>query len=110
MAPSRRNSGYSLSGSYTSDSQTDITVTLTAGPANVSGSTTVVLAWGGHLATRQDWGQGSGVVNISGSPYHMILDGFSGGGSNQNRGLTVTAVIFPATITVTKTAIPASGT
>lgn len=104
-------SGYSLSGSYTSDSQTNVTVTFTAGPANAGSKTNAVLAWGGHIATRADWGQGSGAVNITGSPYHTLLVSFSGGaGGSQDRALTATAIIFPATITVKKIAIPTGTT
>ncbi len=100
-------SSFSVSGSYTSDSQTNITLTFTSGPANASGKTNVVLAWAGHISTRADWGQNSGAVNISGSPYHTLLVSFSGGGGgSQDRALTASAVIFPATITITKVAIP----
>jgi RHS repeat-associated protein len=94
---------YQLSAPYTGDSQTNVTITFTAGAANV------VLAWGGHLATQIDWGLGSGVVNISGSPFHTSLVSFSGGSvGSQDRGLTTSAVIFPATITITKVAVPTS--
>jgi RHS repeat-associated protein len=102
---------YSLSGSYTSDSQTSIAIVFTSGPANASGKTNVVLAWGGHIATRADWGQNFGAVNISGSPYHTQLVSFSGGsGGSQDRALTAGAVIFPATIRIAKVAVPNGGT
>jgi hypothetical protein len=42
-----------------------ITVTDTSKP--------FVLAWGGHVATAEDWGAGNDAATISGSPYHMIL-------------------------------------
>jgi hypothetical protein len=100
-----------VSGSYSSDSQTNIAVTFTAGPANSGSTTNVVLGWGGHIATRSDWTQGSACVNISGSPFHMVLVSFSGGGGgSQDRGLTASAVIFPATIRIAKTASPMSNT
>ena len=100
-----------VSGSYASDSQTNITVSLTAGAANSGSTTNLVLAWGGHIATRGDWSQGSACVNISGSPFHMALVSFSGGGGgSQDRGLTASAVIFPATIQIAKAAIPTSNT
>jgi hypothetical protein len=34
----------------------------------------VVLAWGGHIASLQDWGQNNSASSISGSPYHMFVD------------------------------------
>ncbi|UVO39390.1 DUF11 domain-containing protein [Bradyrhizobium arachidis] len=60
-------SAYTLSGSYTGDSDTSITITFTAT------DTTAVLAWAAHIATEADWGVGTGAFNISGSPYHMAL-------------------------------------
>lgn len=33
----------------------------------------VVLAWGGHIASSTDWGQGNSASSISGSPYHMFV-------------------------------------
>jgi hypothetical protein len=102
---------YQLSGSYSSDSQTNVAITFTAGPANVSSTTTVVLAWAGHIATRADWGQTNGAVNITGSPFHTSLVSFSGGSvGSQDRGLTASAINFPATIIISKTAIPTSNT
>ena len=57
-------------------------------------------------------------MSISGSPYHMRLVSFVDvtdptdpddlGGGNQDRSLSAAAVIFPATITITKDAIPNS--
>jgi uncharacterized repeat protein (TIGR01451 family) len=61
-----------------------------------------VLAWGGHIATRQDWGNGNAAINISGSPYHMRLKDLDGGGGNQDRALSAAAVIFRSTITIVK--------
>ena len=34
----------------------------------------VVLAWGGHIASLQDWGQGNSASAIAGSPYHMYVE------------------------------------
>ena len=34
----------------------------------------VVLAWGGHIASTQDWGQGNSAHDIPGSPYHMFVE------------------------------------
>ena len=60
-------SGYTVSGPYTGDSETSITLTFTAT------SPTAVLAWAGHIGSENDWGLGSGAFNIDGSPYHMAL-------------------------------------
>ncbi|MGD8618257.1 MAG: hypothetical protein PVH54_03630, partial [Gammaproteobacteria bacterium] len=38
-------------------------------------SSRVMLAWGGHIASRLDWGNTNGVVNLNGSPYHMRASG-----------------------------------
>lgn len=83
-------SGYSLSGSYAGDSTRSITVNLTFGPTG-----TVVLAWGGHIARRADWGVNNSAIAISGSPYHMRISG-------QDRSLKIDAVIFPGSVTIIK--------
>ena len=84
-------------------------------------SDSVVLAWGGHIASRLDWGytkDSKGKLSplsaggISGSPYHMrqkafdrvdcgfdtahVLQSFSGFG-NQDRSLSAAAVVPPPT-------------
>jgi len=100
-------SGYTLSGTYTGTSQTSITVTFSP-----TANGTAVLAWGGHIATRLDWGVGNSAIAISGSPYHMRLIDFTCsnvsncGVGNQDRSLSSEAVIFPAKLTITKDAVP----
>ena len=64
-ATSPSTSVYTTPANYTGDTSTSITVFFTAT------STDAVLAWGGHIASRQDWGPDSSAVSISGSPYHM---------------------------------------
>lgn len=80
----------------------------------------VILAWGGHIASRLDWGYSKdnkgnltplSAAGISGSPYHMrqkafdkvvcntnptptVLTSFSGFG-NQDRSLSAAAVVPP---------------
>lgn len=54
----------------------DAYIIITLNPGN---SSTAVLAWGGHIASRTEWGfLSSGVprsaTGISGSPYHMRLE------------------------------------
>jgi hypothetical protein len=61
-----------------------------------------VLAWGGHIASRLDWGCAGDIRSasgISGSPYHMrIKSAFVNGTpvslGNQDRSLAASAVIF----------------
>jgi hypothetical protein len=90
---------YNLTGTYGGDSSTSITITFTAATSNP------VLAWGGHVATRKDWGANYSALTISGSPYHMRLLNLDGSGGNQDRSTSSSAVIFPALLTITKTVI-----
>src|SRR5207237_9765224 len=87
---------YSLSGTYAGDSSRSITLSFTAAVANP------VLAWGGHIATRPDWGVGNSAISITGSPYHMRLLDIDGSGGNQDRSLSSDAVIFPSSVTIVK--------
>ena len=87
---------YSLDAPYTGNSSTRVTITFTTSTPNP------VLAWGGHIATRQDWGVNNSAIAISGSPYHMRLLSLDGSGGNQDRSLSSQAAIFPATLTIIK--------
>jgi hypothetical protein len=80
-------------------SSTRISITFTAT------SPTVVLAWSGHIGSRNDWGFTAGVPNsaggVSGSPYHsryieLCPAGQACGGGNQDRSLSAAAVEPPA--------------
>ncbi|HEY0648946.1 DUF7507 domain-containing protein, partial [Phenylobacterium sp.] len=102
---------YRMTGSYTGDSSTSLTVMFKYVGDGAGGATTgnVVAAWSGHIATRADWGEGNSAVGISGSPYHMRLEGFadnnpatSEGVGQQDRSLSSEAVVFPGSITVVK--------
>lgn len=84
---------------FTGDKSAQITITFNASQANP------VLAWGGHISDRADWGTGNSAVAIPGSPYHMRNEGLDGSGGNQDRSLSASAVIFPASITIIKQAI-----
>lgn len=98
-------SAYTIyAGDYSGDSSTKITISFTATTANP------VLAWGGHIATRLDWGQANSAVSIPGSPYHMRLVDLDGKRGSQDRSLSNDAVIFPATVTIVKHASPESST
>jgi hypothetical protein len=80
------------------DCSTAVSITF-----STSGAGTVVLAWGGHIASQADWGQGNSATSIHGSPYHMAQDGLSSNGVPQNTGstdraLNAGAVFFTPTI------------
>jgi hypothetical protein len=87
------------------DQEQQVAVTFTATSSNV------VLAWGGHIASRLDWGCTDGPLSaggISGSPYHMRLkqlfvNSVETGQGNQDRSLSAAAVIVPPLVDVTKT-------
>jgi hypothetical protein len=76
--------------------QQQVRVTFTATAANP------VLAWGGHIASRLDWGclgAPQSASGISGSPYHMAINSATVNGGavnlgNQDRSLSAAAVIF----------------
>src|SRR5947207_7768843 len=94
---------YNLTGTYAGDSSTSITITFTAA------NSTPVLAWGGHVATRKDWGAIHSALAITGSPYHMRLLNVDGSGGNQDRSTASSAIIFPALLTITKTVLDSFG-
>ncbi|WP_423126677.1 T9SS type A sorting domain-containing protein [Gaoshiqia sp. Z1-71] len=77
-----------------------ITVNFTAEAASV------VLAWGGHIGSRLEWGyfpDGTprSAGGISGSPYHMrIIDWNLNNLGNQDRSLSADAVAIPPTCDV----------
>jgi hypothetical protein len=96
-------SGYTVSGT---DNSTRITITFT----NNANSPNLVLAWGGHISTRRDWGIGNSAISIPGSPYHTRFIDLDGSGGNQDRSLASAAVIFPGSITIIKDAIPDDST
>ncbi len=75
--------------------QRSVIVTFTAADS------TVLLAWGGHIATQIDWGAGNSAGSISGSPYHMrLLELDDVGLGNQDRSLKASVVApVPAVFT-----------
>jgi hypothetical protein len=65
-----------------------------------SGQTSVVVAWGGHVASQLDWGLGNSASQISGSPYHMRLVALDTVGlGNQDRSIKAAAILPVPTIT-----------
>ncbi len=67
-----------------------------------SGVTNPVLAWGGHVAWRGEWGAGQSAGGISGSPYHMRLESLNGSGGNQDLSLSAQAVTGPGSLRIIK--------
>ena len=93
-------SAYTMTGDFTAASQTRVTITFRANSA------TPVLAWGGHIATRLDWGTAHSTITITGSPFHMRVLDINGSGGNQDRALSSGAALFPGQITIIKDARP----
>jgi uncharacterized repeat protein (TIGR01451 family) len=87
---------YATGTGFTGDKTAAVTINFTTSVANP------VLAWGGHIATRHDWGLTGSAVSISGSPYHTRLIDLDGAGGNQDRSLSAAAVIFPGFIHIVK--------
>jgi hypothetical protein len=79
--------------------ETRIRVQFTVNP----GSTTAVLAWGGHISSFLEWGcpgapQSAG--GIMGSPFHTRkVDWSLGNFGNEDRSLSASAVLAPLTMT-----------
>ncbi|HVS41783.1 MAG TPA: hypothetical protein VMU20_05885, partial [Candidatus Dormibacteraeota bacterium] len=70
-----------------------------------SGTQTIVLTWGGHIATALDWGTGNSATGINGSPYHMALNTLDGASTgSQDRALSASALFFGPTIATTLSA------
>jgi hypothetical protein len=103
-------SAYALNGTYAGTSQTGLALYFTAT------NSTAVIAWGGHIARRLDWGSGNSAADVSGSPYHMRVidfkctnvDNCSSG--NMDRSLSAGAVTIPGSITIVKQATNESET
>jgi hypothetical protein len=93
-------STYSMSGDFSGASATSVTVNFTAALPDA------VLVWGGHIATRRDWGATHSAVAISGAPFHMRGLSLDGTNIGQDRGLDSGAVVFPAEVDVVLDAQP----
>jgi len=52
----------------------DVTASMEVVFTKANNSNKVVLAWGGHIASLKDWGQGNSASAIPGSPYHMFIE------------------------------------
>lgn len=97
-------SAYTLSGTYAGTAAAGTAVYFTAT------STTAVIAWGGHIARRLDWGSGNSAADVAGSPYHMRVIDFNCSNvdnctsGNMDRSLSAASVILPGSITIVKQA------
>ena len=97
-------SAYTLSGTYAGTAKAGLSLYFTAT------NSIAVIAWGGHIARRLDWGSGHSAADVSGSPYHMRVidfncsnvDNCSSG--NMDRSLSAAAVTLPGSITIVKQA------
>jgi len=97
-------SAYTLSGTYAGTAKAGLSLYFTAT------NSTAVIAWGGHIARRLDWGSGHSAADVSGSPYHMRVidfdcsnvDNCSSG--NMDRSLSAASVTVPGSITIVKQA------
>ena len=94
---------YGPTGDFAGTAQNSITVWFTASAEDA------VLAWGGHIATRADWGAGNSAAAVSGSPFHMRLldlrcsDDSTCSSGNMDRSIQSAAVVYPASIVLVKT-------
>jgi hypothetical protein len=102
-------SDYETPLNYDGDTETSIMIYFTAEEEDA------VLAWGGHISERADWGPNNSAVFIPGSPYHMRSGEFFDITNNRSRAsgstdlpLSATGTIYPAYVKIIKNAIPDS--
>ncbi len=69
-----------------STSDTRIKITFT------TSNSSVVFAWGGHMACANDWCPGNSSAGINGSAYHMNLISVDGSGGSQAKSLSTAAI------------------
>ncbi|MFH6604894.1 T9SS type A sorting domain-containing protein [Maribacter algicola] len=108
LAPSEREmsifNGTISSMSYTAQDDLDLAAASSYLKIDfVASASTVVLAWGGHIAAKEIWGVGNSATAISGSPYHMFVDDCVGldGCGNKEVQLQASAVQSPPTCDIT---------
>ncbi|MCB1358902.1 MAG: hypothetical protein KDK53_21175 [Maritimibacter sp.] len=105
---------YASSGDYSGNSKQSITVMYEYSGTDGEDA---VLAWGGHLATNEDW---DNQANPSGSPYHMRLMDLAGvdgngddikvtGAGNQDRSLSRSAIALDPELTIDKIVTDVAG-
>ncbi|MBI2764688.1 MAG: hypothetical protein HYX53_02115, partial [Chloroflexi bacterium] len=109
-----------VSGDYTGDSETTITVTFTVASSgamcptsgNDAGTCSVALWFGAHIARSDLWtlyDGTTGAASVSGSPYHVALDEIDDASVGQRDNQMQANTIVPnGSITIVKNAIPDS--
>jgi len=80
-------SSYVFAGSPAGDSTTGLTVQFDTGS-----SSTVVLAFSAHIATRNDWAPAPVALDLTGAPYHVRLVAVDGVSVSQDRSVSEAAV------------------
>ncbi len=80
--------------------QCTTTVSIPFHSSALAANQSLVIAWGGHIASELEWGRGNSATAISGSPYHMALDSLDGASTgSQDRALSTSAIFFTPGIT-----------
>jgi hypothetical protein len=106
-------------GTYNSDSLTNIEISFNVDTSKCKDSVTkagkttcpVLITWGAHISTQEDWGAGNSAVNISGSPYHVKVIELDGGSTgNRDNQMAASAVVLPNTVTIHKVMVGGTGT
>ncbi|MEP5567689.1 MAG: hypothetical protein ABJN62_07645 [Halioglobus sp.] len=95
-----------------------VTTKISATVQFVATSSDAIIAWGGHISTRMDWGESNSAINITGSPYHMRLVIVEDMGTLTDAGtfaqgskdvqLSADAVFFPISLKIVKSTDRAS--
>jgi hypothetical protein len=75
----------------------------------------VLLSWGGHIATENNWGSGQGATGVSGSPYHTSMAQLTQGTciktiGSQDLQLQAAAICNPPSLTGPDAATVCAGT
>ena len=94
--------------SGTNTCTTNVGVTFSV-PSAIGSGDSIVIAWGGHIASQQDWGVGNSASFINGSPYHMSLAAIADSANppnittigSQDRQLATSAIFFTPTVSTT---------
>ncbi len=99
------NNPYVYTGTFAGSSKAGLVPVFTYNGTNNGNA---IMAWGGHIATDNDWGSGNSAYDINGSPYHMrgidFIAQYDSNVSwgNQDRSLKGNVIIHPASITIEK--------
>ncbi|NIM52776.1 MAG: hypothetical protein GTO22_26615, partial [Gemmatimonadales bacterium] len=86
-----------------------VDVEFKADPSCTGGLCTVMILWGGHLASEVNWGAGKGASSVSGASSHMIYQVDATGGK-PDRSIQPAAVLLQGTINIEKQTNPDGAT